>query len=133
MVQASVQMPEAKESGSSENMASGGWRRGRVFEENLGVLCGLKDSPKSLRMIFSSPKTRSSLGTPNQPGMNTCADTPFDNGLPSRRIWPLTLALRKAYIALTWKDGQLHQETGLGCCQDGGLANGECRPTNELS
>lgn len=85
IVQASVQISEANESGSSENLASGGWRRGRVFEENLGVLCGLKDSPKSLRIIFSSPKAIPSLRTPNQPGGNTCVGTPFGKGLPSRR------------------------------------------------
>lgn len=85
MVHASVQMSAAKESGSSENLASGGWRRGRVLEENVGDICGLKDSPKSLRMILSSPKSMSSLRIPNQPGMNTCAGTPFVNGFPSRR------------------------------------------------
>lgn len=85
IVQASVQISEANESGSSENLASGGWRRGRVFEENLGVSCGLKDSPKSLRMIFSSPKAISLLRTPNQPGGNTCVGTPFGKGLLSRR------------------------------------------------
>jgi hypothetical protein len=39
-------MSEAKESGSSENLASGGWRRGSVFEQNLRSLSGLKNSPK---------------------------------------------------------------------------------------
>lgn len=85
MVQASFQMSAAKGSGWSENLASGGWRRGRVLEESFGDICGLKDSPKSLRMILSSPSSISSLQTPNQPGMNTCPGTPFVDGFPSSR------------------------------------------------
>lgn len=77
-------MSEAKDSGTSDNLVSGGWWKRRVFEENLTVLSGLKDSPKSLRLIFFSPKTKSSLGTPNQPGMNTRTGTPFDKRLTVR-------------------------------------------------
>lgn len=38
IVQASVQISEANERGLSENLASGGCRIGRVFEDNLWVL-----------------------------------------------------------------------------------------------
>lgn len=85
MVQARVQISEGKVSGSSQNLASGGWRRGRVFEGDLSSLSGLNDSPKSFRIIFWSPRTTSLLGTPNQPGINTRAGTPSPNELPSRR------------------------------------------------
>ena len=50
------------------------------------VLCGLKDSPKLLIMIFSSTKIILSLQAPNQPGTYTIAGTPSDNGFPSIRI-----------------------------------------------
>lgn len=61
MVQPSVHISEGNESGSFENLVSGGWSRGSVLEEYLDSLCGLKDSPRSHMTIFSWPRASSLL------------------------------------------------------------------------